>query len=270
MISSPSLDYPRLSIYMLGALNGYGVFHIYSEEISLATLISEKSILVPLYHNHKLHSMRYKAAEVRLLYLKERFSFKFELKRNGKRTRNSVTDSFVCSTISESTSSVHLLKHNSILDSFQPNSESNVFYIHPAEVREPFLIEKMQRKLDSPISFFKSSTKEFLSHLYNGESTFPMKNAAGDISGQMKIENFEILYHLGIDDYLPYMEIHFDYAIDFSENSEVQSKRLSSVFKVLTASTMLQIGKLNQGLVKLKEMLTHSVLILRLQTKKLF
>jgi len=42
------------------------------------------------------------------------------------------------------------------------------------------------------------------------------------------------------------MKIHFDFAIDFSENPAVQKERLSSVYELLKVNTTLRVGKVNQ------------------------
>jgi len=214
--------------------------------------------LVPLYvyvnDNEFLFHDREKFAQVKLLYLKERFSFKFQLRSKSEpfsTLQNSLSDTFVCSTVSQSTSSVHQLKHKSIIDfdlvhNTRPNSESNFFYMHPAEVREQtLLIEKSQPEISS----FRSPAKKFVYDMYDGNTILPLKNAVGDISGQIEIENFEIVYHLGIHDYLPHMKIHFDYAIDFSENLDFQNEQLRSVYEVLKVNTMLRVAKLNPGFV---------------------
>jgi len=89
------------------------MFKLFSELISLSKLVSKKSLLVPLYDYD-----RKKGAEVKFLYLNERFSFKFELAGERKRTRTFIKNPFVCSTLSESTSTVHRLQHNSIIAEF--------------------------------------------------------------------------------------------------------------------------------------------------------
>jgi len=91
-------------------------FDFISEEIPVTTVISEKSLLVPLYLP-SVSNEHIKGAELKLLYLQERFSFKFQLnlKNSYFFWSSNPTNTFVYTTTSESPTTRHNLKHNSIL-----------------------------------------------------------------------------------------------------------------------------------------------------------
>lgn len=144
---------------------------------------------------------------------------KFELQFKKKFRRenlNSIDDTVGFSTIPASPSTIGSLRQHSVVDfssfdHFNAVSDSDFFYIHPAEVEENVLsFEYIPPRTSSQPSTFTVSAKKFFSDLYQRNPIFSLHDGTGGISSEMVAQNFEILYHVGIDEYLPHKNEYDD------------------------------------------------------------